>query len=292
FFLADFGWLVRPKTGRRARKHMKPGKNCDGYFTNEDILAQAKEALEILPEFGDEIEHAFIYDNTTTHKKCADDALSARKMPKTKPGIYKTGKHAGEMRPNFLVERTLKGPDGKPLHNPDGSFQKEKIQMASASFHDGRSQALYVKTGPDAGLLKGMQTILMEWGFEVKGMKAECEKFQCPVDAHGNYHTCCMHRILFNEPDFFGVQSLLEEECALQGVSVLFLPKFHCDETMTQTFCNCSLCYADAYAKGMNGQEAAYATKVYCSHRAIPSDYLQDFARSGVLEAFRKLCRL
>ncbi|KAJ6524967.1 hypothetical protein B0H19DRAFT_863149, partial [Mycena capillaripes] len=41
-------------------------------------------------------------------------------------------------------------------------------------------------------------------------------------------------------------------------------------------FCNRSLRYADAYAKGMNGREAAYATKVYRSHRAIPSDYLQD----------------
>ncbi|KAJ7765903.1 hypothetical protein DFH07DRAFT_955567 [Mycena maculata] len=63
---ADFGWLVGPLTGRSARVILKPGKNRDGYFTSDDILAQARVAMDILPEFGDDIEHVFenaIYGN-------------------------------------------------------------------------------------------------------------------------------------------------------------------------------------------------------------------------------------
>ncbi|KAJ7482045.1 hypothetical protein B0H11DRAFT_1724088, partial [Mycena galericulata] len=57
-------------------------------------------------------------------------------------------------------------------------------------------------------------------------------------------------------------------------------------------FCNRSLRYADAYAKGLNGREAAYATKIYRGHKAIPTDYLLDFVKSGAIEMFRTLRRL
>ncbi|KAJ7903933.1 hypothetical protein B0H13DRAFT_1621003 [Mycena leptocephala] len=61
---------------------------------------------------------------------------------------------------------------------------------------------------------------------------------------------------------------------------------------MNFRFCNRSLRYADSYAKGMNGREAAYATKIYHSHRSIPNDYLGDFEQSGAIEMFRKLRRV
>ena len=35
--------------------------------------------------------------------------------------------------------------------------------------------------------------------------------------------------ILFNEPDFADVESLLETTCKARGFQVLFLPKFHCE---------------------------------------------------------------
>ncbi|KAJ7737587.1 hypothetical protein DFH07DRAFT_752985, partial [Mycena maculata] len=57
-------------------------------------------------------------------------------------------------------------------------------------------------------------------------------------------------------------------------------------------FCNRSLRYVDAYAKGLNGREAAYATKIYRGHRAIPNDYLHDFEQSGAIQAFRLLRKL
>ncbi|KAJ7165270.1 hypothetical protein C8R46DRAFT_900574 [Mycena filopes] len=57
-------------------------------------------------------------------------------------------------------------------------------------------------------------------------------------------------------------------------------------------FCNRSLRYTDAYSKGLNGREAAYATKIYRGHRAIPNDYLKDFEQSGAIEAFKALNKL
>ncbi|KAJ7791090.1 hypothetical protein B0H14DRAFT_2395979, partial [Mycena olivaceomarginata] len=54
-------------------------------------------------------------------------------------------------------------------------------------------------------------------------------------------------------------------------------------------FCNRSLRYIDAYGKSMNGREAAYATKLYRSHSAIPTDYLKDFEQSGAIQEFKKL---
>ena len=50
-------------------------------------------------------------------------------------------------------------------------------------------------------------------------------KFKCKPGATD----CCCRRILYNEPDFVNVPSLLEIECNSRGFQVLFLPKFHCE---------------------------------------------------------------
>ena len=35
--------------------------------------------------------------------------------------------------------------------------------------------------------------------------------------------------MLYNEPDFVGVQSLLEIACEARGFRAIFFPKFHCE---------------------------------------------------------------
>ncbi|KAJ7445373.1 hypothetical protein B0H11DRAFT_2249507 [Mycena galericulata] len=195
YISADFGWLVGPKTGRSARVILKPGKNRDGYFTSDDILAQARVAMDILTEFGDDIEH-----------------------------------ENAEIDPSPIQDwEECWSPEGQPIYNPDGTLLKEKIPMTGASFADGHPQSLYFENGPHAGMFKGMEQILTERGYNVKGKKAECLNFQCAVDADGHHGDCCMRRMLFNEPDFAAVQSLLEDQCSSQGIAVIFLPKFHCE---------------------------------------------------------------
>ncbi|KIK83596.1 hypothetical protein PAXRUDRAFT_153114 [Paxillus rubicundulus Ve08.2h10] len=54
---------------------------------------------------------------------------------------------------------------------------------------------------------------------------AECKDLKCPTDRTD----CCCHCLLYNQPDFANVKSLLETTCQTQGFDVIFLPKFHCE---------------------------------------------------------------
>ena len=51
FVSADFGWLTSPDGSRSARRLFRPGANRDGYFTNEQIIEQVDEAIDILQEY-------------------------------------------------------------------------------------------------------------------------------------------------------------------------------------------------------------------------------------------------
>lgn len=81
FVSADYGWL-EAQDGRTAMVQLKPGKNRDGYFTNDDVLEQVTNAINLLNELYPNDQHVFVFDNATTHSKRADDALSAWGMPK------------------------------------------------------------------------------------------------------------------------------------------------------------------------------------------------------------------
>ena len=41
--------------------------------------------------------------------------------------------------------------------------------------------------------------------------------------------TCCCRRMLYNEPDFKNVDSILETDAKARGFQILFLPKFYCE---------------------------------------------------------------
>jgi hypothetical protein len=61
-------------------------------------------------------------------------------------------------------------------------------------------------------------------------LRAKCKKFQCPKPSGPNGITqCCCHQVLYNQPNFTEVESLLEMTCKACGFEVLFLPKFHCE---------------------------------------------------------------
>jgi hypothetical protein len=71
-----------------------------------------------------------------------------------------------------------------------------------------------------------MAAILEERGFKDAGkLRAECKGFKCAPPAID----CCCRRVLFNQPDFAHVDTILEATCDARGFQVLFLPKFHCE---------------------------------------------------------------
>jgi hypothetical protein len=164
------------------------------------------------------------------HQKCADDALSAHKVPKQIP---KNGK-------NWGVPSTTFGPDGKPVHGTDGKVLKHMVRMADGHFN-GQPQPLYFPPGHEyAGIFKGMSQILIEQGLmQEVDLRAQCKDFQCEKGATA----CCCHHVLYNQPDFITVELLLESVCKARGFNVLFWPKFHCEMSMILVGLPSCICY-------------------------------------------------
>ena len=66
-----------------ARILFKTGKNRDGWFTAEHLLAQVDKAIDIFEGLTNGyVQGLFLFDNTPSHQKRADSALSARMMVK------------------------------------------------------------------------------------------------------------------------------------------------------------------------------------------------------------------
>jgi len=194
-----------------ARVMFKAGKNRDGYFTNDEILEQANRAMDILDKDYPDDTHVFFYDNAKTHTVRRPDALSARHM---------TVKPPKDAASNFLC--SVK----------DSNSAVRKVPMQDGRFLDDTPQSFYFPNGhPQAGLFKGMRIIIQEridHGSRLPDptkLLAQCQKFQC---APGQTDCCC-RRILFNEPDFVGQKSKLEELIESCGYRMIFYPKFHCE---------------------------------------------------------------
>jgi transposase len=196
---------------------------------------------------------------------------------------------------------------------------KIKVRMANGHFADGTPQPLYFPEGHErAGVFKGMATILQERGFgDMSKVRAECKEFKCAPGATD----CCCRRILYNQPDFANVPSLLEITCKARGFKVIFLPKFHCElnfieqcwgyakrlyrlnpessredvlqrnalealeaipiDTMRR-FANRSSWFMDAYSRGLNGRQAAWAARKYRGHRILPATIMDEVERAHV----------
>ncbi|KIJ91110.1 hypothetical protein K443DRAFT_135560 [Laccaria amethystina LaAM-08-1] len=173
--------------------------------------------MDILTEFYPEYEHVLIYDNPPTHLKRPEGSLSACHMPKFTP---KEGH-------NWGIKVSERNKDGKTMHHPNGSLEKEKIKMSDARFADGTPQPLYFpEDHPHAGVFKGMAVILEEHSLnnEVK-LHVECKGFKWAPPAID----CCCCRVLYNQPFFTHVTMILENTCNTQGFRIIYLPKFHCE---------------------------------------------------------------
>ncbi|PPQ91313.1 hypothetical protein CVT25_006593 [Psilocybe cyanescens] len=218
FFSAEYGFLRSPDGKESARVLFKAGKNCKGYFDNEDICQQAATAAALVKKYYCDEDHVFVFDNARTHTKRAEGALSALKMPK--------GPSA-----NFGVDVNDLTEDGKLKYKPDGKILKKRVPMSNGRFADGTEQEFYFPAGhPQVGLFKGMAVILDERKLDGSKKKAQRgEKFSDCKIVPDMPARCCCQRTLFNEPDFLNIDSALQAEMREQGIEVIFLPKFHCE---------------------------------------------------------------
>lgn len=69
---------------RDARVLFKAGKNRDGWFGSDQLLAQVDNAVDIFEGLTKgNAQGLFLFDNAPSHQKRAPDAISARHMPKS-----------------------------------------------------------------------------------------------------------------------------------------------------------------------------------------------------------------
>ncbi|KAF9510170.1 hypothetical protein BS47DRAFT_1280353, partial [Hydnum rufescens UP504] len=93
---------------------------------------------------------------------------------------------------------------------------------------NGKPQSLYFSNNHPThpGLFKGMAVILEECSYQnAQTLCAQCPDFKCKKGAVN----CCCCWLLFSEPDFVNIDSILKGHCHEHGFTVLFLPKFHCE---------------------------------------------------------------
>jgi len=201
-----------PDGNETVRVLFQAGKGQDGYFTNGEILKQVQAALAILAKHYPCEDHVFIFDNTTTHQKWADGALSAHNMPKFPSK-------------NFYAYHNKVSDNGCPVFSTDGWIVKEPIQMTGAKICNGSPQDLYFPmdhpSNPRA--FKWMMNILMEHRYtDSSQLHVQCDGLKYTAGAT----SCCCQRIL---PNFVAVKLFLETLCHSHSIQVLFLPKFHCE---------------------------------------------------------------
>ncbi len=68
---------------REARLVFKAGKNFNGYFTSDDLLAQVDNTIDIFEGLTKgQAQGLFVFDNVPSHQKCVQDAISAQHMTK------------------------------------------------------------------------------------------------------------------------------------------------------------------------------------------------------------------
>ena len=95
-----------------------------------------------------------MFDNATTHLKCAEDAISARNMLK-RPSS------------NFRVTRMVVDEAGNIVHGSDKKPLKKRGNIADEKMHDGTPQLFHFPEGhEEQGQFKRMVKILEEQSYE------------------------------------------------------------------------------------------------------------------------------
>ena len=191
--------------------------------------------------------------------------------------------------------------------------------------HDAKEMLYIIQDGISQRTIH-MQEFLRGWQRSWKSLGLvicqKCKGFKCTPLEIGAVQNCCCRRILYNQPDFTNVKSLLEEHCKDLGVLVLFLPKFHCELNfieqcwvyakclyrlcpessredqlkknalqslkaitlnMMRKFATWSQRFMDAYDQGLNGWQAAWATHKYHGHRVIPTSIMDELEEAGIV---------
>ena len=185
--------------------------------------------------------------------------------------------------PLFSVKVPILDEHGDPVHDSKKNVMTHTICMADATLPDGTPQRLYYPEGhPHAGVFRGMAELLIERGYDsqaVRKLRAQCKKFECPSSYPSESIACCCRRLLYNEPDFAGVESILEAHCKKSGFQVIFLPKFHCElNPIEQCWGYAKYEYRQYPLTTGKGTEAALERNVVKALNTVPLESIRKYA--------------
>jgi hypothetical protein len=202
-----------------ARVCIDPGKNADGYWNNEMMMAQLGTAVDIFEQLHPSCIGLWVFDHSTGHSANAADALNAANLG-VKPG--------GKSKAVTMKEGEQ---DGMPLSMvfQEGDTWLFDWHCTEKGFSE---QGQSYKGGdrvPEVwwGRVKGIQHSLMErglWSPEVKKLKLKCKKEEEHIG-----DSCCKTRLLSRQPDFLRQKPAVVEYLESRGHLCLLLPKYHCE---------------------------------------------------------------
>ncbi|EKM48179.1 uncharacterized protein PHACADRAFT_203143 [Phanerochaete carnosa HHB-10118-sp] len=135
FISGDYGWLRFPDGKKSAQVLFRAGKDKDGYFTHENIIKQVTHAMKILQKHNSCDQHIFVFDNATTHRKHANNALFATHMSMSPT---KKRNRIWSINVSDINEVT-----GRVKLSPRGKQLKKHVHIADRRFADGTPQSLY-----------------------------------------------------------------------------------------------------------------------------------------------------
>lgn len=183
---------------RDARKVIYPGLNGDAWWDTNQLLVQMRDAISIFEEAHPDCQALFIFDQSSAHASLGPDALRAWDMNKSDGGKQRR-------------QRDTIIPESNPYPEYHGRCQKMTLPN---------------------GTPKGLQRVLEERGFNLRGINAKCAPV-CPFENNG----CCMARLLSKQEDFINQPSMLETMITNAGHYCIFLPKFHCELNPIEMVC-------------------------------------------------------
>ncbi len=290
FLCACHGFLCREINGNTVRsyKTIKPGKNRDGFWTNENLVQQLEEVIPLFKSVHPDCELLFAFDNSQNHHAKASDALVASRLNKSDGGVG-----VKVMRDTSYNIEVI-----DPITN-----EVREVSVAQEMFvmHQGNKIA------------KGVQRILTERGLwdKLDGRRKlfECGLCKAGTPPPGNIYCCGVH-LLSEQPDFKEQLEMLQEVIKRHGdtCKIIYFPKYHCELNYIEvvwgylknklrrecTFSFPDLCdkidqeimsiplkfirrierycfrFMDGYRHGLKGPLLDYAMKRYSSHRKFP----------------------
>ncbi|KAJ7586334.1 hypothetical protein C8J56DRAFT_891253 [Mycena floridula] len=261
-----------------ARHIIYPGANYDPWWDMPQLIAQVKDAIKIFNVKYPDGVAVFIFDCSSAHEAFASDALLAHKMNRGSGG--KQPKMRDTVIPSTNLLQSMVFPANYTGTDKDGSSLASKPKgMEQVLRERGLLAALEAKHKKVLGVCakcKMTQAAREKAMKEAKARQDEIEGSgvegmatrgisEMDEDDEDRSSDCCMQHFRERTDGTFPTAKTLVPEC-LDSVTTAHIRKFfrHCWR------------YMDAYKKGLNLKQAAYAVKKYTSHRRIPPKIMMD----------------